>query len=94
MNTFFVRHTILFLLIFCLVPNAQSQLTLSAEFQAYPTGIIPGIRIEKQLNDKTNLHLRVGMNIFDHRDLGVHNEEAGYGFGFTLGASRSIEWTG
>lgn len=85
-----VRNTLLVLLMIGFTFTSDAQVTLNAEFQAYPTGIIPGVRIEKQVNEKTNIHLRLGLNIFDHRDLGVHDEETGSGFGFTLGASRAL----
>jgi len=91
MNKLLASSAFVVFVILSFAPQAQSQLTLNAEFQAYPTGIIPGIRIENQISNKTNVHLRVGVNIFDHRDLGVHGGETGSGFGFTLGASRSIK---
>ena len=71
--------------------NANTQTNFNLELQAYPTGFIPGIRIETQLNQKTKAHLRLGMNIFNHRDLGVQDEESGHGFGFTLGAARTLK---
>ena len=68
----------------------SGQTTLNAELQIYPTGLIPGIRFEKQFTEKTAGHIRVGVNLFDHRDLGVQSNERGSGFGFTLGASRRL----
>jgi len=68
--------------------NAQqpsSVFDLNFEFQAYPTGLIPGIRLEKGFADRHALHLRLGYNWIRHRDLGEHDDERGDGYGFTLG---------
>ncbi len=64
---------------------------LSFEFQAYPTGLIPGLRIEKSFGTKNTLHLRLGYQFIDHRDLGVHQNEEGSGYGFTLGYNRFLK---
>ena len=61
------------------------------EFQAYPTGLIPGIRLEKDVNEQSRLLLRLGYNWFRHRDLGVHDDERGDGFGGTLGFKRFLK---
>lgn len=58
------------------------------EFQAYPTGLIPGLRIEKGIGTKSAVHLRLGYQWIRHRDLGVHEDERGNGYGFTLGYRR------
>lgn len=79
------------ILVCFLTATAYSQTSLNLELQVYPTGIIPGVRIEKQVGNKTLAHLRVGLNIFDHRDLGVQDEESGAGYGFTLGVSRLLK---
>ncbi len=79
------------LLSFCFIfLNAQSEeasnpLDVSFEFQAYPTGLIPGLRIEKGFADKHAVHLRIGYQWIRHRDLGEHDDERGTGYGFTLG---------
>lgn len=66
--------------------KAQSNFVdVGIEFQAYPTGILPGVKVGLGIGDHSALHLRVGANIFDHRDLGVQEMEEGNGFGFTLG---------
>ncbi len=62
----------------------------SIEFQAYPTGLIPGIRIQKAINDKGMLHIRSGYNLVDHRDLGEHEDETGGGLGGTIGYDHFI----
>lgn len=71
------------LLLFPLLASAQTDLSL--EFQAYPTGLIPGVRIEKNFSERHAVHLRLGYQIINHRDLGVQEDEKGSGFGFTLG---------
>jgi hypothetical protein len=69
--------------------NAQnSVLDVDFEFQVYPTGLIPGLRIEKGFAAKNAVHLRLGYQIIDHRDLGVQDDETGTGYGFTLGYKR------
>ena len=75
--------------IFCHV-HAQktSVLDVDFEFQAYPTGLIPGLRIEKGFADQHAVHLRLGYQIIDHRDLGVQEDETGSGYGLTLGYKR------
>jgi len=70
--------------------SSRAQTTFNAELQVYPTGIIPGVRIENRIKPDLDIHLRLGMNIFNHRDLGVHDEETGQGFGFTLGVSKVL----
>ena len=77
-------------LVFAIVLSFQlkSQVDISFEFQAYPTGVIPGIRVENLHGDKSASHFRIGYNKFDHRDLGVQDEEIGDGFGFSLGYKR------
>ncbi|HHB78470.1 MAG TPA: hypothetical protein ENK85_04480 [Saprospiraceae bacterium] len=70
---------------------AQGSLDFGVEFQAYPTGIMPGVRLEKNFSERHALHLRVGANIFDHRDWGKHFKETGSGYGFTLGYKRYFQ---
>ncbi len=66
--------------------SAQINWQVGVELQGYPAGVIPGISIEKALtNTHHGIHLRAGYNIARHRDLGVHENEEGGGFGFTLG---------
>lgn len=73
-------------LVFCL--NAQNKSAASLELQAYPTGFIPGISADLKLDDASFFHVRLGANIFDHRDLGVQETEEGSGIGFSLGYRR------
>ena len=59
--------------------------TIGLGLQAYPTGFMPGLQFEHPLSAHGLLHLRVGLNIFDHKDLGKHEEEIGSGYGGSLG---------
>lgn len=58
---------------------------LGFEFQAYPTGLIPGLRLESGFGEQHAVHLRLGYNWLRHQGYGVHEDERGDGFGFTLG---------
>ena len=66
----------------------QKTTEFTLNLQAYPTGMIPGIQLEKNLNDKSSFLVRLGYNWFRHRDLGVHDDERGGGFGGTIGYRR------
>lgn len=57
-------------------------------FQAYPTGIIPGLQVELTNGQKSAYILRVGYNLVRHRDLGKQDDERGGGVGFSLGYKR------
>ncbi len=78
---------ILMLNLICFAAKAQTEqvFDVSMEIQAYPTGIIPGLRLEKGFAEKHAVHLRLGYNWVRHRDLGEHDDERGDGYGFTLG---------
>ena len=99
-NTRKAMYTSLFIIAFLFItgiiytPKLYAQegiLDIDFELQAYPTGIIPGIRIEKGFAQKNAIHLRLGYNWIRHRDLGVHEDERGDGFGFTLGYKRYLK---
>ncbi|MFK7971854.1 MAG: hypothetical protein AB8F95_15920 [Bacteroidia bacterium] len=62
-----------------------AQLSLGLEFQAYPTGIIPGLRLATDIGDRGEANLRLGYQIIDHQDFGVQDDETGSGVGATLG---------
>ena len=84
----FLKGIISCLFVMGLATGALSQSSIwdvSFEFQAYPTGLIPGLRIEKGFADRHAVHLRLGYQYIRHRDLGVHGDERGNGYGFTLG---------
>ncbi|MBK8556963.1 MAG: hypothetical protein IPL65_14870 [Lewinellaceae bacterium] len=65
--------------------SAQSSWSAGLELQAYPTGFMPGIRIEKAMTPHDALHLRLGYNMANHGDNGVQDDERGGGFGGSLG---------
>ena len=60
---------------------------LGLQTQQYPTGFLVGVHYEFGLSAHHALAFRAGVNIFDHRDLGVQEEETGSGPGFTIGYS-------
>ena len=64
---------------------------LSFELQVYPTGIIPGVRWEKAYSGKHAINARVGVQKIRHQDYGVHDDERGDGFGFSLGYRRYLQ---
>ncbi len=68
--------------------NSPSSFDVGLEVQAYPTGVIPGIHLEWGVGSKNGVLARIGYNIVRHRDLGVHEDERGGGFGFSLGYRR------
>ncbi|MEM9819522.1 MAG: DUF3575 domain-containing protein [Bacteroidota bacterium] len=86
-------NTFTTILLACLLPltGATQVLDFSFEFQAYPTGLIPGLRIEKPFHEKNAVHLRLGYNWIRHGSLGVQDDERGDGFGFSLGYKRYLK---
>jgi hypothetical protein len=72
-------------LLFC---RAQLGADFSFEFQAYPTGLIPGFRLEKTFGQRSAAHVRLGYNWIRHGNAGKHDLEWGDGCGFTLGYKR------
>ena len=80
----YVMRLIICLLLLC-AHTSYGQTDLSISTQVYPTGIIPGVQIDKFISDDKAILVRLGYQIIDHRDLGVHDDEVGNGFGFTLG---------
>ncbi|HFC00193.1 MAG TPA: hypothetical protein ENJ53_05255 [Phaeodactylibacter sp.] len=55
------------------------------EIQQYPTGFLLGGRAELGWSAHHSMSVRVGYNVFDHKDFAIHQSEKGGGFGFTLG---------
>ena len=88
----------IFFLLFSLplIGQDEAPLDIGFEMQAYPTGLIPGVYIEKGWGNRNVAKLRIGYNWIRHRDLGVQEDERGDGFGFTLGYKRYFneEFTG
>jgi len=79
--------------------KAFSVVDSGIEFQIYPTGYLTGFRLETNLSNKEALNFRLGMNVFNHKDLpkraGIndHISETGSGYGFSLGYRRYFRQT-
>ncbi len=58
------------------------------ELQVYPTGVIPGVRFETDIDDFSTFHLRLGAQTIRHQDFGVHDDERGNGVGASIGYKR------
>lgn len=84
-----LKYTYIIVLLFAAgFCNAQpTYLDVDFEFQAYPTGLIPGVRLETG-KGKNAAHLRLGYNWIRHGDFGKHEDERGDGFGFSIGYKR------
>ena len=80
-----MKKTLLFCILLFICAPLISQLSIGPEIQVYPTGVIPGLRIEKDINDRSAINFRLGYQWIRHRDLGVHEDERGSGYGFSLG---------
>ncbi|MEM9545855.1 MAG: hypothetical protein AAGA77_07775 [Bacteroidota bacterium] len=89
----FLKSTLPLLLILLSIFTTKAQtekqttgknVEIGLETQVYPTGIIPGIRLEKYLNSSSSINLRLGYQIIDHRDLGVQDNETGSGYGGSI----------
>ncbi len=65
-------------------------LEVGIEVQAYPTGVIPGIRADFAITPRDIINVRGAYQIINHRSLGVHDDEKGNGVGGTLGYRRFI----
>lgn len=60
------------------------------EFQAYPAGVVSGLRAERALGVRDLLFARVAWNDTDRRDFGEHDDERGGGPGGGVGWSRFL----
>lgn len=60
------------------------------ELQVYPTGVIPGILFETEIDEQSTFHLRLGAQTIRHQDFGVHDDERGDGVGISLGYRRYL----
>lgn len=58
---------------------------IGIEIQQYPTGFLFGAHAEIGLNSHHAIDFRLGYNLLDHQDFGVHDDEKGGGFGFSAG---------
>ncbi|MEZ4688023.1 MAG: DUF3575 domain-containing protein [Bacteroidia bacterium] len=79
------KYTAFLLLLMMTSGLAFGQISVGIEFQAYPTGFIPGLRAELPLGTHSEASFRLGYQIIDHQDFGVQDDETGSGFGGTLG---------
>ncbi len=66
----------------------QSDLSIST--QLYPTGIIPGLQLDQVIGENEAILFRIGYQFIDHRDLGVHDDEQGNGYGLTVGYKKYL----
>lgn len=85
---FKLQFTLVLLLVAGFGFGQKGILDAGLEVQVYPTGIIPGLRFEKNFTQKDLAALRLGYQFIDHRDQGKHDTEKGTGFGGTLGYKR------
>lgn len=84
----------IFAILFCFACTGFAQtgpFDVNFEFQAYPAGLIPGLRLEKGFAQKNAASLRLGYQFIDHQDFGKHDDETGSGYGFTLGYKRYLK---
>lgn len=68
--------------------SAQSEkktFLIGMDTQAYPAGIITGLRLEWLFTNQDSLSLRAAYNFTQRQDFGVHDNEAGGGAGGGLG---------
>lgn len=61
---------------------------IGAEVQAYPAGVIPGVRWEWPRSDRDVWFGRFAYNFADRGDFGEHDDESGGGFGLGAGWRR------
>lgn len=64
---------------------------IGLEFQAYPTGLIPGLHLEHGFSAKKVGTLRLGYQIIDHGSRGKHSVETGNGFGGSIGLKHYLK---
>ena len=69
----------------------NSIIDVGLEVQAYPTGIISGVRFEKSLNKRDLWTVRLGYQLINHGNQGKHDDEKGSGFGGTAGFKHYFE---
>ncbi len=65
--------------------TAQNAPNIGIELQAYPAGVILGVRGGVGLGSRQELNLRLGWNIARRGDFGKHDNERGGGPGFGVG---------
>jgi len=60
------------------------------ELQAYPAGVLAGVRFERDLGARDLVSARIAWNDTDRRDFGEHDDERGGGRGGGVGWSRFL----
>lgn len=83
-NRFIFKHVLL-LVVFIPVQSTAQYLDAGIELQQYPTGTVLTLRMNAPSSKALEATFRLGANIIYHRDLGVHDNEQGLGFGFSVG---------
>jgi hypothetical protein len=77
------------LLIYLITPPAYADANQSSrwalEIQAYPTGVIPGVRYEWQTTEWDVVFARLAYNFTERSDFGEHDDESGGGPGLGFG---------
>jgi hypothetical protein len=86
-----LRFTFVLLLIASFAFGQKRITDIGLEAQVYPTGIIAGIRAEKSINKHDVGSVRLGYQFINHRDLGLHDDEKGSGYGVTIGYKHYFE---
>ncbi len=66
-----------------------AQNSIQFETQAYPAGIIPGVRFEFNIGNNSDITSRIGYNFTDRKDFGKNDNEEGGGAGFGIGYLRT-----
>jgi hypothetical protein len=77
------------LVIYLVAPSAYAESDPSQhwglELQAYPTGVITGLRYEWQTGEQDVIFARLAYNITERSDFGEHDDESGGGPGVGIG---------
>lgn len=72
-------------IIFLFSVSLPAQHVIGFEAQAYPAGLVPGVRMDIELPRTSHFILRAGYNFTNRRNWGKHDKEEGGGPGFGLG---------
>lgn len=80
---------ILFVISVLFTSTLFAQNSIQLETQAYPAGIIPGVRFDFNIGNNSYLTSRIGYNFTDRQDFGKNDNEEGGGPGFGIGYVRS-----
>ena len=80
---------ILFVISVLFTSTLFAQNSIQLETQAYPAGIIPGVRFDFNIGNNSYLTSWIGYNFTDRQDFGKNDNEEGGGPGFGIGYVRS-----